>query len=720
MRCLSIALALLVSLNADHANGESPSKTKASFNFRNTPAENVLEGLTESFRVQFVPEVPLNDTLTLSSGGPVGVNEMVTLLDLTLRRQGAAARLEGGVVRIVPVSLASARVEMIQLKHADPKEVARIVLDIFQTRDLLQDTNQQNSDLVKKLVGTLDKEELSLLSGKMRISAVPYPRMKAVVIKAPEAAIGTIKQFILTALDKPTPVKPKPSPRPQPTPKAPPAIKTRMFKVNYVTAQYAHDTARKLINIAPFVEKRTNSLILRTNNYAQFDQLAELLKMIDIPEALREQTYHITLNNAKASEVRNVLNQLFSRPLQMPYSEEALEEISKKQGQGDVDSVKGLLEKAGVDKELAEEFIRANMGVPLGVVHIVADTSNNALLIRTSPKNIDIILKVVERMDQPQTQVFIKVFIAEVTLDDTLEMGLDLVYNDTGGSKTSTTKIDFDVRAQTTGLTYSLISNNFEAFFRLMQATTRLDIISTPHILTLDNRKGEIEFGKRVPLVQTTQVTDSGVTNSTVRYERVSTRLRVTPHVNAAGFIQLEIHQDIDDVSSDTFAITENLAPKILITRRAITNVQVRDGQTICLGGFIGDNIDEIEEKVPVLGDIPWVGNLFKKIKKTRVKNELLIFLTPYILRTPEELLAMTNEKRTETVVAQRPNRAPELVPSRVPERNPYSMTGRIRNSYRIPAQQGIVPPTKQPTSQPTTQPSTQPAKAEKAAKPAR
>ncbi len=686
------------------ASQTDPASDKANFNFKNTPPQAVLEALGQLYGVQFASDVTLTERITISSGGPVSLDEMVTLLDVTLRRQGASARLEGGVVRIVPVSLAAARVEMVHLKHADPTEVAKVVEEIFQTRDLLSATTEYNTELVKTLVGELDQEDVALLTGKMRVTAVPYPRLKAVVIKAPEVVIGTIKQFVVSELDKPLPAKPA---APKPSPPSPPKpVRIELFKLNYVPASYVGDLSEELLGFRPLVESRTNTLILRTDRHERFEQLKEMIQLFDKPESLREETYHFTLNNATADEVRDILNQFFARSFQLPFTEEGLEALTGEEREKRIGQATDLLTAAGVDAEVARDFVQTNLGVPFGTVHIVADTANNAMLIRTNPKNYDMLLRLIEQLDQPRTQVFIKVFIAEVTLDDTLEMGLDFIYTDFEGSRSSSFSQDFDVSLETTGLSYSFISSNIETFFRLLQTTTTLDVIQRPQITTLDNQKAEFEFGQRVPLLQTTQLTSEGTTNSTVRYENVTTKLVVTPHVNAAGFVRMEIAQYIDDVSSDTFAITENLAPRILITRKATTTVQVRDGQTICLGGFVGDSIDDVEEKVPVLGDIPGIGELFKNVTKTRTKSEMLIFITPYILRTPQELLAMTNQRRQETVVARRDDHvSEELHLSPVPEPNPYRPWGNMRNSYSIPAgAQRSLP------AEPLTVPQTQPA----------
>ena len=126
----------------------------------------------------------------------------------------------------------------------------------------------------------------------------------------------------------------------------------------------------------------------------------------------------------------------------------------------------------------------------------------------------------------------------------------------------------------------------------------------------------------------------------------MQTVLDVTPHIHPDEYVTLEIMQTIDDVSAETFQISKDFNPQVLIRRSATTAVRVKDGQTVCFGGFVGDNIIENEDKIPILGDIPLVGILFKFVSRQRVKTELMIFITPHILQSPQEMLRMTNEMR--------------------------------------------------------------------------
>ncbi|MFW6061276.1 MAG: secretin N-terminal domain-containing protein, partial [Planctomycetota bacterium] len=706
------AVGVLLSLLAGPLAGQEQSDDgePASFRFQEARTTAVLDALEQLYNVRFQTDVDLPQSISIDSRGPADTEEMLRILDTVLRGDGAVTRRQNGLIRIVPLSIGAAKVELIQLRHGDPEQVADIVNEIFSSPDLLREATAQNAELINQLVTELDRHASPLLTGQMEVTAVPYPRTNAVVIRAPEVSLGTIRQFILTQLDQPSPKREKTEAEKkleaelkklneqkkkleqekkkleQQAKEEKPPEKQRIFRLDYVPASYVARTAQQLEQIRPYVEERLNALILRTRDYEQFEKLEDLIELLDIPEAGDKETYHITLNNADVTDVRNTLRELYRDTLRMPYTQEAFEEVTEEEQAEREEEAAGLLVQAGVEPGAAEEFVSGELGLTYGEVEIISDQKNNALLIQTHPRNIDSIMEVIKQLDRPRGQVMIKVFIAEVTLDNTLETGVDFVYQDPGEDSSQSYSMDFDASPNAPGLTYTYISENIEAFVRALQATSRLDVISRPQVLTLDNQPAVIEFGERVPLIQTTRITEEGTTNATVRYEDVVTRLQVTPHMNAAGFIRMDIQQSIDDVSPDTFAITENLAPRILVTRTAQTNVQVRDGQTVCLGGFIGDTIEETEQKIPLLGDIPIVGRAFSSVKQTRVKSELLIFITPYILRTPEELLSMTNQVRGRTVATRRRDRpAEELYDRNAPEQNPHRGWQRTSRRYTIP-----------------------------------
>jgi type II secretory pathway component GspD/PulD (secretin) len=624
---------------------------QASFSFKNAKASDVMLALGELYGIQFVGAADVTAPIALVSEQPVDANGALALLDAALASLNKGMVREGDVVRIINRSRTPTQVQIVRLKYADPQRVAEVITQLFQTRDLLSAANTENQRLIEQLLPAATDETGQLLSGQFQVMAIPYPQLRAVIIRAPEAAMPIIRNFIETQLDEATP--PTPSPPPPPPPHIPPQ-KSQTYLLKFVPADYFAGASQRLLNIPLLVEPRINGVILRSSSPEHFAQVEQLIDLLDIPDVETDEIFHVTLTNAVATEVQRVLQETYRITQTQPFSEEGYAELTEQQK-----ALADQIVQAGVDRSIAEQLVTGHLAVPVGEVYIVADPSNNALLIRTNPRNIDAILDIIEQLDQVRGQVLINVFIAEVRLDDTLEFGIDFLYNSTTGDGSYVVGQDFDLRnaAISTGLTYSLVSDNLTAFLRALQSSAKLDVISRPQIVTMDNQPAYIEFGQRVPLLQTTQITPEGTVNTTVNYENVTTRLEVTPHVNAAGFVRMEIMQKIDDVSADTFAITEQLAPNILITRRAQTNVQIRDGQTVLFGGFITDTVDEIEDKIPILGDLPYINSAFKNIKHTRVKNELLIFITPYILKTPEELLAVTNQRRLQATVVGRPDR---------------------------------------------------------------
>ena len=187
-----------------------------------------------------------------------------------------------------------------------------------------------------------------------------------------------------------------------------------------------------------------------------------------------------------------------------------------------------------------------------------------------------------------------------------------------------------------------------------------MDVISRPSITTEDNTKALFELGDLVPMPKDLAYTYGVLLGSkiTIQYKPITNLLEVTPHIHPDDFVTLEIKQKLDEISARTIQISEDFAPQIFITRKAETTVRVQDGQTICLAGFISDKIVENETKVPLLGDIPILGELFKFSKRQRIKTELIIFITPHILATQIELLRMTNEQRRKSVLDPRERRS--------------------------------------------------------------
>lgn len=191
----------------------------------------------------------------------------------------------------------------------------------------------------------------------------------------------------------------------------------------------------------------------------------------------------------------------------------------------------------------------------------------------------------------------------------------------------------FNLSSISEGLHYSFTSNNVQGVIKLLQQDSKLNILSTPRILTSDNAAATIKVGERVPFLTSRQVTDTGSIYNSYSYQDVGITLTVTPQINPDGYVSMSVHPIISKIEQTTF-----FDAPVIANREATTEVMVKDGETVIIGGLMKDDLTETVNKVPILGDIPVVGHLFKSTDKTKEKTELMVFLTPRVVHNAEEL----------------------------------------------------------------------------------
>ncbi len=200
------------------------------------------------------------------------------------------------------------------------------------------------------------------------------------------------------------------------------------------------------------------------------------------------------------------------------------------------------------------------------------------------------------------------------------------------------------------GAAKGLITFGDQTFFdlrglnRAFQTDSDINILSTPQILTTDNEEAEIVVGENRPFVTRSQTTAEGSTVQNFEFRDIGVKLRITPHISPNRTVSLKLFQEIL-----SFVEEAQVGAVVTTKRQATTTVTVEDGQTVVIGGLIRDDKTVIQTKVPFLGDIPLLGLLFRSERKTKVKTNLMIFITPHIVTTPEEHLRLTELKRGES-----------------------------------------------------------------------
>ena len=307
-------------------------------------------------------------------------------------------------------------------------------------------------------------------------------------------------------------------------------------------------------------------------------------------------------------------------------------------------------------------------------VKIVADKATNSLVITAKPEEFQVLEPIIIKLDIPRKQVYVEALIMEITSNLSVSVGVnwtgggktDLPFGADdgvafGGSNTSALGVldETGALALPSGLTAGVVSfpitiggitfSNLAAIINAAQTDNDFNVIATPQLMTLDNEEATVVVAENIPFStrvdEGTAVTDRAI--QSLEYRDVGVTLKVTPQINEKRFVKLKIYQEKSSVVSETSQISATQVVLAPTTRKrtAETNVQVRDGQTVVIAGLVGDDVDVSVTKVPCLGDIPMLGWLFKSEKRTTRRTNLLIFLTPYIVATPQEAEEIYRQK---------------------------------------------------------------------------
>jgi general secretion pathway protein D len=348
------------------------------------------------------------------------------------------------------------------------------------------------------------------------------------------------------------------------------------------------------------VDPRTNSLLVGgTDHYVEL--VSEIIASLDSSPANERKTEVYRLKNSKAQEVATAIRTFLDQ------------------------------ERQRVTQALGVEAVGTGQRVLEREVAVVAESQSNTLLLSANPRYFEQIKALIEELDKPQQQVLIQVLLAEVTLDQGRDLGLEWTYNGTpysAGIEVS------EAKWIASGFSSAVTGGDYHFLLQALETSGRLEVLSRPQIVTADNRPATINIGQRVPLITDSRVTERGDTVNSFRYEDIGVNLSVTPKISPDGFVTMEIGTTNSALSSSSVQINEFATVPIINQRRANTTVSVQSGQTIIIGGLIGTTDDKRVKKVPVLGDIPVIGFLFSKSQMTRDRKELLILLTPQVLAT--------------------------------------------------------------------------------------
>ncbi len=355
---------------------------------------------------------------------------------------------------------------------------------------------------------------------------------------------------------------------------------------------------------------RTNSLLITATpeNMLVYE---DLIRAMDKPGDLQDVLEVVSLEFAAAQTVQQTLNQLL-------------------RGGGGGGGFFFFLFGGGAQQ-------RESPLQQLRDVTVVAEAQSNTLIISGPAASLPQVRRIIQALDQPQAQVYISVIIADITLSDSESLGVEMAWLKAPGEDDRAESVFNLDTAISQGIRYALVGSEFQALLRALSDRNKVKVLSTPHITTLDNVEAEISIGQQFPYVSSATEQTGGNFRTTTEFKDIVIRLQVTPRVSLGSrMVVLDVNQTIDELVD--ILESGGFEQPLIATRTANTEVMVESGQTIVIGGIIRDRESERSVRVPILGDLPLIGPLFRRSEQSNERTELMVFLTPFVVTTDEQL----------------------------------------------------------------------------------
>lgn len=624
---------------------------QAVMNFVGADIESVIKAVGQYTNTTFIVDPRVKGSINLVSEKPLSKTQAFDLLASTLRLQGYAVVRGDGFVKVVPE--ADAKLQVAPTRPASVRgdqiatqifslnyESATNILPVL--RPLISPNNTINANPGNNTLVVTDYAENLQRLGKM-IAALDVPAVSDLdVVPIRYAVASDIAVMVSKLLDSGS------------------------------GAPGASDSARTMI----MADSRTNSVVVRAPSTGRANLAKSLIAKLDQPTTNAGNVHVVYLKNADAGKLAKTLRAIVSQDASASTSSQS----SKSSGGGSSGS---LLQGSSTGSALgsgnstqpssppppsSDASSQSSGGSGSGAAGFIqADESTNTLIITASEPIYRNIRGVIDQLDTRRAQVYVEALIVEVTDSAASEIGVQWLA--LSGDKNSNYRIGGGTGF--TGTNTGIVGNNLfntainqatntgtnpsvpnvgsglqlgifrqiagkiglGALASALNSTTGSNVLSMPNLLTLDNEEAKIIVGQNVPFVTgSTLTTGAGTTSpfTTIDRKDVGTALKIKPHISEGGTVRLEISQEVSAVVASS---ASNPNGPTTTKRSLDTNVVIDDGEIIALGGLIGDNNQGGVQKVPLLGDLPFIGNLFKYQTGSREKTNLMIFLRPIIVR---------------------------------------------------------------------------------------
>lgn len=637
-------------------------------------AEVARSVLGETLGVTYVVDPRVKGSITLRTAQPVPKEALVEIFEQALRSEGAVMVVEGGVYKILPTEAVGTGVaglrsgargkrpgygtEIIPLRFVSAEEIERVIKAVAPQASIVRVDPNRNLVMV---AGT----NLELASIRETVSVFDVDWMRGM-------------SFALYPVESGDPE----------------AI------VQELDTIFANDRESPTKGVVRFVpNRRLKSVLVITSRPEYLTKASTWLKRIDMAGRATEKQVHVYhVQNRPATELSALLQRVYTSQARMTtgalasspaagqvtLSGPADASVSEASGPSSGNGRRGFdsgvpifspvplgqspapagAPAAGADTNQAPLLAGSTAAIPQvpgddrsAGISVIADEANNSLIVTATPSEYRRIQQILTRIDIAPAQVLLEATIAEVTLNDRLKFGLRWFFRAGDSQLRLTDSAVGAVGATFPGFSYFLNVPNVQVALNALTTVTDVNVVSSPSLVVLDNKKATLQVGAEVPVATQSAVSvispGAPIVNS-VTFRSTGVILGITPRISENGRVLLEIEQEVSDVVPTT---TSNIDSPTIQQRRVKTTVAVNDGESIVLAGLMQDTNTITKKQIPIVGQLPIVGNLFKDKDDEIKRTELLIAITPQIVKDAHQMRAIASEFRDRMNFTTRPQR---------------------------------------------------------------
>lgn len=614
--------------------------SKLVLNFDNADLCEVIRIIADMLKINYIVDPRVKGIVNIHTSGQITSEGLLSIFQSILRLNGATAIPKEGIYEIVPLAEAKKAyshavlaqraeqaapqdryiIQIIQLKYIPAGEVAKMVKPFLSEGADIIEHSAQNIIIIgdvaaniKKSIDIIEIFDVDIFADK-RIRIYP-------ILNADAIEIAKEMERIFSSLE-----------------------------VNIKSGRGIG------ITFTPI--QRINSLLVVSSIPQIFEKVEKWLQELDKtpPEGTKMGVFVYYVQNGKAKDLAEVLKQVYAPSKEKKDFKEKVVSPPAPGPKGIKPTTPSPSPPPASAPTKEEKAPGAEGTVPEGEINIVVDETTNSLIIRAYPRDYKAILETIKKLDLYPKQVFIEVFLAEVTLTDLTKYGLEFsTFTETfvQGVRPYTYTVGMGGVATpevfSSGLRYSIAST--DRLFAAIHASAvenRLKMISSPHILASNNKEAKIQIGKAQPILTTTYTTTAttspAVVEGTIEYKDIGIILTVIPRISDAKLVTMDINLEQSDVASTKLGSLDNIP--VFKKKTAKTTLSIMEGQTIVIGGLIEDKKEAGAAGVPFLSRLPILGALFGYQTRDINKTETVLLLTPHVITDLEESNQVTREFR--------------------------------------------------------------------------